>query len=200
MRELADDLEAVLADVCGDEPTLVVGISLGGMIAQHLALRHPRRVAGLVLAATTPGPPHGHLPPVEFLGELGRAMLGDREALEALRLRLVDARTLERTPDLFERWDREALAEPTSLRGMLGQLAAASLHSTGHRLHRITCPIEIVTGDGDGIIPPENSEVLARLLPDAILTVVPDAGHAFPLDAPGELPRLIRRLRERTHL
>jgi pimeloyl-ACP methyl ester carboxylesterase len=198
MSQLADDLEAVLSDACAPgERALVVGISLGGMIAQHLALRHPGRVAGLVLAATSPGPPHGRPPPVGFLEELGRSLQGDREAQGGIRRRLFHARTIARVPDLFERWDREVLTQPCTLRGFLGQLAAASLHSTGHRLHRVLCPVEVVTGDSDGIIPPENSEVLARLLPDARLTVLAEAGHAFPFDAPAALPRLVRRLHER---
>jgi pimeloyl-ACP methyl ester carboxylesterase len=196
MATLADDVAAVLAAERAAR-AIVVGISFGGMIAQELALRRPARVAGLVLAATTCGAPFGRPPPLAFLWELARASLGDRRALAALRTRLVHRRTLERNPQLFAAWDREVMVEPTRLRGMLGQLSAATMHSTGWRLRRLALPVEIVTGDDDRIVPPENSRVLEQLLPDARLTVVRDAGHAFPLDDPAALPQAISRLESR---
>ncbi len=61
MRTMADDVAAVLDDARVDR-AYVVGISLGGMVAQHVAIRHPSRVAGLVLLATTAGFPHVRVP------------------------------------------------------------------------------------------------------------------------------------------
>ena len=71
MGQLADDVAAVL-DAAGVARAFVVGISLGGMIAQHVALRHPGRVAGLGLLATTPGLPYGVIPPAATLWALLR--------------------------------------------------------------------------------------------------------------------------------
>jgi pimeloyl-ACP methyl ester carboxylesterase len=64
MAAMADDVAAVL-NAAGVQRACIVGISLGGMIAQHVALRHPARVAGLVLLATTAGFPHARLPPID---------------------------------------------------------------------------------------------------------------------------------------
>jgi len=196
MRELADDLAAVLED-SGVGPALVVGISLGGMIAQHLALRHPAQVGGMVLAATTCGPPVGNLPRVGFIPLMLRSLLGDRRALRPLRLWLVHERSLERNPEIFAAWDREARRQPTPWSGLMGQLAAAAGHSTGFQLGRIRCPVEVIAGSDDRIIPPESARILARRIPGAHLTVVPDAGHAFPLEAPRALPEAIGRVQAR---
>jgi pimeloyl-ACP methyl ester carboxylesterase len=81
--------------------------------------------------------------------------------------------------------------------GFLGQLAAASFHSSGAALSRIACPTEVITGDSDEIIPPANSRVLAERIPGAVLTVVAEAGHVFPLEHPRELPRAIARVQRR---
>src|SRR5580700_637459 len=69
MRQMADDVVAAM-DAANVRRAVVVGISMGGMIAQHVALRHPQRVDGLVLIATTPGLPHGRLPGLRALATL----------------------------------------------------------------------------------------------------------------------------------
>ena len=196
MRDLADDLAGVLAEV-GGGPAIVVGISLGGMIAQHLALRRPEAVAGLVLAATSCGPPVGKPARIGFLPLMARSFLGDLDAARRLRLEIVHPRSLQRDPRIFEAWDRAVQGKPSPWRGLLGQLSAAALHSTGFSLSRIRCPVEVLAGDGDRIIPPENARILATRLPDATLTLLPEAGHAFPLEAPSAIPDAIERLRQR---
>jgi pimeloyl-ACP methyl ester carboxylesterase len=196
MGTLADDLAAVLEDAARG-PALVVGISLGGMIAQHLALRHPRRVSGLVLAATTCGPPVGTLPNLRLLPPMVRSLAGDARALGELRRLLVNPQTLARTPRLFDEWDRQMSRQAWRWSGFAGQLAAAALHSTGLSLGRVRCPVEVIAGDADRIVPPVNSRILARRIPAAALTLVPGAGHAFPLEAPAALPAAIRRVAAR---
>jgi len=196
MRTLADDLAAVIEDAARG-PALVVGISLGGMIAQHLTLRHPRLVGGLVLAATTCGPPFGTLPNLGFVPRMIRSLAGDRRALEELRGLLVNPQVLARNPRLFDEWDRQLSRQAWRWSGFVGQLGAAALHSTGLSLGRIRCPVEVIAGDADRIVPPLNSRILARRISGAALTLVPGAGHAFPLEDPRALPAAIRRVAAR---
>ena len=196
MGTLADDLAAVLEDAARG-PALVVGISLGGMIAQHLALRHPRLVSGLVLAATTCGPPVGTLPNLGLVPPMFRSLAGDARALEKVRALLVNPQALAGNPRLFDEWDRQLSRQAWRWSGFVGQLAAAALHSTGLSLGRIRCPVEVIAGDSDRIVPPLNSRILAQHIPGAELTLVPGAGHAFPLEAPAALPAAIRRVAAR---
>jgi pimeloyl-ACP methyl ester carboxylesterase len=154
-------------------------------------------LAGLVLAATSCGPPVGRTVRLGFLPLMMRSFLGDRRALERIRLLLVHESSLAAQPRIFEIWDRELQREPTSWRGLLGQLSAGATHCTGYRLDRIRCPVEVISGLEDRIVPVENSRILARRIPGATLTLIPSAGHAFPLERPEALPAAIDRVQAR---
>ncbi|MCA9671688.1 MAG: alpha/beta fold hydrolase [Myxococcales bacterium] len=196
MAALGDDIAAVIADVTGGRgAALVVGISLGGMIAQHVALRHPELVCGLILASTTCGLPRGKLPRFEVLWQLVRSGFDSSAAARAMiQRRLAHPDTLRAQPSLFARWSKELASAPTPPRAFIGQMTAALGHNTGFRLRRIACPTEVLTGDTDEIVPAANSQLLARLIPDAELTVVPRTGHVFPMEEPLALPRAVQRL------
>jgi 3-oxoadipate enol-lactonase len=194
---MADDAAAVLEDV-GRGPALVVGISMGGMLAQQLYLRHPQRVRALVLAASTCGLPYGKLPSMRFVKVVLDSILCDpATCMDEMHRMLVHERTLTRNPRLFRRWDREMARCPVGWRGMTGQMAAASAHSTGALLPQIRCPTVVVAGEDDQVIPPENSRILAKHIPDAELVMLPQAGHAFPLEHPRAIPEAVARLEER---
>ena len=199
MAQLADDLDAVIRD-SGAGSAIVVGLSLGGMIVQHLALRHPQLVRGLVLAATSCGLPHGKFPNLRLGVLLPRALRGDRRAMQEVRRLLVHPESLGANPRLFELWDQQMspAAGPTvGWQGMLGQLSAHTTHSTGFRLSRIGCPTVVIAGQDDRILPADNSRILAERIPGAELVMLPQAGHAFPLERPGELLAAIRRVHAR---
>lgn len=196
MRDLADDLAAVLR-TARVRPAVVVGISLGGMIAQHLALRHPDAVAGLVLAATTCGPPFGRpVGPVAAAALLASLVLPPRWS--RIHQMLAHPASLQEQPNLLEPIEAAIRACPPQKRrnGFLGQLAAATLHTTGHRLGRIRVPTEVIVGETDRIIPTINARILAQRIPGARLTVVPRTGHVFPLESPAAFEESIVRVAE----
>jgi pimeloyl-ACP methyl ester carboxylesterase len=201
MATMADDVAAVL-DAAQIERACVVGISLGGMIAQHVALRHPARVAGLVLLATTAGFPHARLPRMKSLATLiglpiARRIRPPAQVGRAVARLLLSERDVPRARELLSAWPAALRADPMTPSTYFAQLAAVLGHAAGFRLRRLGCPTVVVTGDDDVLIPPHNSRLLARLVPDAHLEVVAGCGHAIPASDPDCIARALARLMRR---
>lgn len=195
-RQMADDAIAVL-DACGVARAHLVGLSLGGAVAQELALAHPDRVRSLALLATfaTQDP-------------RSRALLSAWRALYPLIT----------SPELREAWERQAYAwlftdrfwrseasvraalrfahsqpmQPTP--GFLGQVDAALAHDARDRLARLSAPTLVLHGALDQLSPVANGEELARLIPGAELLVIPDVGHAVNLEAQRAVNAALRKL------
>ncbi|HEX2568193.1 MAG TPA: alpha/beta fold hydrolase [Polyangia bacterium] len=199
MRELADDAAAVLRAVGvrpravvkgagepdgGDDReaggALVFGVSMGGMIAQELVLRHPEMVRSLVLGATFGSWWRSRRPTQRVVLDLLLASLFPRQAARRLPRVLVSAAFHEARPRELGRW--LAGAEHGGVRTMVAQMAAIVRHSTIERLARIEVPTLILTGEADALVPADNSRVLAELIPGARLVLLPGAGHLFPLE------------------
>jgi pimeloyl-ACP methyl ester carboxylesterase len=198
MDQMADDVAAVL-DAAKIERAYVVGISMGGMIAQHVALRHPKRVEGLVLMATTPGLPHGRPPSPRALATLLTLPLArKRDAGIALSRILLPKRHQARAREIMARWPAALAAEPTRPLSFFAQFGAVLRHSTGFRLRRIQCPTVVVTGADDILVPPVNSRVLAKKIRGATLEVLPDVAHGIPLMDERVVHRAIARMRKDT--
>lgn len=197
MRDMAADAARVLEHL--GEPAIVAGLSLGGMVAQHLAIDHPYRVIGLVLAATTVGNPFGKLPKPKVLRTLTRGLLGHRPSMIAMRRYLVHPPNLDANPHLLRDFDRVVQAEGVRWQAVIGQLAAAGAHNTYSSVRRIRVPTEILTGDHDALVPPRNAHILARRIDDAVLTVLPNAGHAFPLERPDAIAQGVERVHARQY-
>lgn len=195
MRDMARDVIAVM-DHVGQGPAVVAGISLGGMIAQHVTLLAADAVRGLVLAATTCGPPFGRLPRPHVLTTILRGLSGDRRAQLATRKFLVHASSLERDPHLFREFDRVVAQEGVHRLGVFGQIAAAAGHNTFFKLRSIRCPVEILSGDSDVLVPTANAHILGRRIRHARVTILPNAGHAFPIEYPNAIPDAIQRVHE----
>jgi 3-oxoadipate enol-lactonase len=198
MRTMADDVAAVL-DHAELDRAYVVGISLGGMIAQHVAIRHPSRVAGLVLLATTAGFHHVRPPSLMALARFLSLPLSGAfrrsDVHPSFARLLLSKRDVARSGELLAGWPTALQTEPTSLRVFAAHFAAVLGHSAGSRLRRIACPTVIVTGDDDSLLPHHNSRLLARLVPGAHLEVVP-GGHIIPASDPECVRRALDRVRQ----
>jgi 3-oxoadipate enol-lactonase len=190
--DMADDVAAVLAE-SGVQRADVFGISLGGMVAQQLALRHPHRIRKLVLACTTPGGKDAiRISPRAALALVRAASMPFEEGLRASAPWVLSEEALTRRPEIVDLWIAIASSEPRSTSGVLAQLLAAARHDASRMLRYIEHPTLVVTGDADRLLSPENSGVLAARLPNAKLVVLPGAGHDFPTERPDETARIVR--------
>jgi len=182
----ADD-SAGLMDALGIDSAHVYGQSMGGFIAQELALRHPQRVRTLVLASTSCGGRRAVVASPENLAVIGMMnVLSPREAAEKGLPLLYSAEFIARHRDaLIERSLREAeLRSPPDAFGR--QVQAAVRHNTFDRLPEIRCPTLVITGDDDKVVPAENSRVLAERIPGAELAVLPGGGHGYLVEKAAE--------------
>ena len=172
----------------------VAGLSLGGAIAQELALRFPHRVRGLILVSTSTTGPLSSPPDPRLLAvATGRIV---KQSVKRRRLWIAPALFsggfLEREPDRAEELLRPLSAHPPAPWSLAGQYLAAGLHDRALDLHRIHAPTLVLHGERDVLVPVANAERLARGIPDAQLRVLPDAGHAFPMELSAETFAIMR--------
>jgi 3-oxoadipate enol-lactonase len=186
-------------DAAGAERAYVVGMSMGGMVAQHVALGHPHRLEGLVLMATTPGILHGGLPTLRAMKSLLRASLGRRsdagQARDLVADLILPRSQRELAAEIIDRVAPAFRSAPTRTESFVWQLLACMLHSTGRDLGRIRVPTVVVTGDDDIVMGRRSSHVLASRIPDALLEIVPSCGHGISFTHPDAVARAIARLR-----
>lgn len=174
----AADLAGLL-DHLGWQRTHVLGISMGGFIAQEFALTYPERLDRLVLAVTAFGGPNMIPVPPDAV----KALLPDPAASPEQRIR--KGATLSygnpKWPDLnrdeYERIIEWRLASLQPPEATWTQATAARDFNTEDRLHRITAPTLVITASEDRVVPPENGELLTARIPGARLDVIPGAGH-----------------------
>jgi 3-oxoadipate enol-lactonase len=181
---MSDDAVAVL-DAAGVERAHVYGISLGGMVAQQLALRHPDRVRSLVLGATHAGGPQLHWPDADVLEFLRKRlrMRPEEGAWSSVAFNYGE-RCRREHPERIAEDVAQRLAHPFPEQAYRAQLWAGTLHDTSGRLHRITAPTLVVHGREDRMIPVQNGRMLAERIPGAQLLEVEHSGHLYPTEAP----------------
>jgi 3-oxoadipate enol-lactonase len=181
---MADDAVCVL-DAAGVERVHVYGISLGGMVAQQLALRHPERVRSLVLGATSAGGPRSAPPDDDVVGFLrARLRMRSDEAARASVPFNYGPRCRRAHPERIEEDIAQRLAGPFSDRAYRIQLFAAGLHNCWGRLPRIAAPTLVVHGRHDRMVPVANASILAHRIPGARLRILEESGHLYPTEEP----------------
>jgi 3-oxoadipate enol-lactonase len=185
--QLAGDAVSLL-DSLGIERADVFGMSLGGMIAQELALGWPERVDRLVLGCTHCGTDHA--PPMPR--ETGRAFALETDDW-ALRMRRLAPFAFAGgvDPALLAAFVDKKSGDVQDPVGYTAQIAAVLGHDTYERLPRIDRPTLILTGDDDRVIPAASSDVLHERITGSRLEVLPGAGHLFFLERPDETVRLL---------
>ncbi len=181
---MADDAASVL-DSAGVVSATVYGISLGGMVAQQLALRHPRRVESLVLGATHPGGPRAIPPDQEALDFFRRRPdLPQEEAAWASVPYNYGPVCRRRHASRIAEDIAQRLAHPFPSEAYRAQLYAARLHNCLGRLSRIRVPTLIVHGRHDRLIPVGNAELMVERIPGARLEILEHSGHLYPTEQP----------------
>lgn len=178
-----------LMDGLGIERAHVFGISMGGMVAQELALGYPDRVGALVLGCTSPGSPRA-AGAEELLAEIAEfhRMVRDGhldfEWFTNFLAHLWTEETLIKSSRYLQDFVFSIIRFPPTLHGLHNQADAVARHDAYDRLSEIEHPTLVITGDEDSLIHPENSEILAKLIPNAELELFDDLKHAFHLERP----------------
>jgi pimeloyl-ACP methyl ester carboxylesterase len=179
----ADDT-AGLMDALGVSRAHVLGISMGGMIAQELVLNHPERVEKLVLCSTFCGGAKSVQADPEVLGTL-TADLSGLSAEEVAKIIVPFCLTkdfIDDNPDFVERMTRQILRAPISGKAFTRQLSAIMEFDTFDRLSQVRAPTLVLRGRRDILIPPENGSILAEAIPDARLVNLEKSAHGLAED------------------
>jgi pimeloyl-ACP methyl ester carboxylesterase len=179
MSQLADDAASVLRQFAPNGAA-VVGVSMGGMVAQHLAIRYPQLVSGLVLGCTGPG---GRLA-VRAEPEVTRCLLGGdaREPGDAYRVActvLYQSSFSAAHPEVIEDAVEWRARHPVRPGVFQAQWQAIRHHDAVGDLGRIQAPTLVLHGSADQVMPPGNAEALRDRIPGAQLVWLSGRGHMF---------------------
>ncbi len=181
--ELAGDAVRLL-DALGLDSAHVYGLSMGGMIAQEMAIRFPDRVRALVLGGTSHGGPRAVLPAPRVLATIGGSRGPGSVRAAVVGRALFSPAFRSEHPDLAHRYVGLLGAHRTSARGLASHLTASIYHDTRARLGRISAPTLVLHGELDELTPPANARLLAAAIPDATLAMVAGCGHGYLLEQP----------------
>jgi 3-oxoadipate enol-lactonase len=178
IADMADDT-ANLLDALKIPKAHIFGVSMGGAIAQELALRHPSKVDKLILGCTFAG---GNC---SQNGDLSLLLNGN-----LLDLLFTPTYIKANQKDLK---DHLAKTQPLHSKGeaLQRQLKTLRTHNTCDTLSKISAPTLIITGDSDTAIPPSNSNVLVKEIPNAKLETIPNAAHGFTFSHAAKTAQLI---------
>ena len=194
IEAFADDCAGLIAGL-GLPRAHVFGVSMGGMIAQRLATRHPDLVHGLALGCTNCG--RGSIAPEKRIGELLRLLPGAgidarevaRRQEESYYMPGFRASRRDVIDGLFDLVNRN----PTPPHAVRGHLKAIEAFDACAELARIRARTLVITGAGDPLIPAQNSRLIASRIPGAQLVVLEDASHFFWIEKPLETADALTR-------
>lgn len=185
---LANDTAGLL-DALGIPQAHVFGHSMGGFVAQAMALDYPQRIKKLILAATNFGGPN-HVPVSAEVLAILSDVSGDPVERFRRGLRVsVAAGFEEKHPEVIAEWIAYRLANPLDPVANQAQLGVGlGLYSKEacfeNKLPAVKAATLILFGDQDRVVPTANAGLLARQIPDSRVEFLPQAGHHFPIEVP----------------
>jgi 3-oxoadipate enol-lactonase len=189
--ELAEDAAGLL-DALELESAHVLGISMGGMVAQELVLADPQRVRTLTLGCTYCGGEGSTLASPPVAQRLFEAMSsGERERVIRTTWEICISPRLRDDAELYAAIHALAEERPVALEVITAQMQAIVAHDTSARLPEVQAPTLIVHGTADELIPVQNAHVIAGHMPDARLELLDGVGHLFFWELPQRSAELV---------
>ncbi|MDX6679052.1 MAG: hypothetical protein QOE31_3104 [Solirubrobacteraceae bacterium] len=190
--DLAADA-VVLLDALGVERAHVLGFSMGGMVAQELALCAPQRVITLVLVGTSAGGTQSKPTSAEVVQALTLAALsGDRERMLRTGFAFVVSAPYAAEAENYAMFAQAARQHPASIQVLLEQQSAIVAHDTYGRLRALDVPTLVVHGSADQMLSPINGDLIASMVPGARLEQLEGVGHLVYWEQPERAARLVR--------
>jgi 3-oxoadipate enol-lactonase len=190
--QMAEDAAALLAALELDAAH-VLGISMGGMVAQELALAYPERVRTLTLGCTYCGGEGSSLAAPEALQRLSEAMMsGDRERALRASWEINVSPTMAADGDAYARFQAIAHKRAVALPVIMAQMQACAAHDTNARLAALEMPTLVIHGTADELLPVPNGRLIASRIPGSQLEIFDGVGHLFFWERPELSAELIR--------
>jgi 3-oxoadipate enol-lactonase len=190
--QLADDAAALL-DALGWDSAHVLAISMGGMVAQELAIRHPDRIRTLTLGCTYSGGAGSRLTAEGVVRKLAEAMQsGDRERAIRTSFEVNVSPGYGADQSAYAVFHEMATTLPVPVSVIMLQMQAVAGHDTLDRLDQISAPTLVIHGDQDEMLDVGNGEMIASRIPGARLEVLEGIGHMFWWEQPERTAELLR--------
>lgn len=188
----ADDTIEVL-EALGVEKTHILGVSMGGFIAQEFSIKYPDKVDKLILCSTSFGGPNSIPIPEESLQVLmkgGGEYKSPEDVKEAISIGL-DEKNLQFRQDVVNRILEEKVRNPQPRYAYQRQLMAGASFNAEERVNKIKAETLILAGSGDRVVPPENARLLHMRIANSRVEIIDGAGHLFFMEEPDITNKLI---------
>jgi 3-oxoadipate enol-lactonase len=191
IRTMADDAIHVLDELKIERPH-VLGISMGGMIAQELVLNYPQRVNGLVLGCTTVGTVKGIQAAPETMAKLAPSPDKPREEIiRTFWTAICSPNFITNGAPFLETMVQQAINSPTPMETLGLQMGAIMQFDTFDRLPQVKAPTLVIHGDVDMLVPSENANILAKQISGVEQQWVTGTAHMFFWEEPQKSAKAI---------
>jgi 3-oxoadipate enol-lactonase len=192
IAQLAEDAAGLLAALEIDSAH-VLGISMGGMVVQELALAHPERIGTLAFGCTYCGGEGSALAGEDVMRKLAEGMAsGERERAIRAAWEVNVSPGFADNEDAYERFLEIGLHRAVAVEVIMEQMRAITEHDTSARLPEIELPTLVLHGTLDQMLPVQNGHMIAGLIPDSRVEIFDGVGHLFFWEQPERSAEFVR--------